>query len=167
MDAALKWAEDICALKSLVTPSGVPILLIEPEEVAAVVHEIDTPLVQNSDLRKLQYTQKIQREGHIADLACSRLPRVPFEPYKIVSCVLRMWSGCLGCAKTIALETRSGPNTPAQRKKIFDKKIRVLVKDPYYLVGVMAGPAFKRLRKQPYSLEGVPEEYITKYQLRN
>ncbi|HEX5904706.1 MAG TPA: hypothetical protein VFY50_01520 [Candidatus Nitrosocosmicus sp.] len=41
---------------------------------------------------------------------------------------------------------------------IFSKKIDIISKtDPIYRAGVEAAPAFKRLRNQPYSFEGVLE----------
>jgi len=36
---------------------------------------------------------------------------------------LRLWSGCLFSAKTIALETLDGPNTPETRTKLFLEQI--------------------------------------------
>jgi hypothetical protein len=144
-----------------------PILIAEPEEIADIVHRIDGPLIDNSDVRKIGMQEKKLRESRVAEIACARLSYIPFAPYKIVSCVLRMWSGCLASAETIALETRSGPNTPEKREKNFRKIDSIATKDPYYLMGVVSSPYFKKLRKQEYSLEGVPEDLINKYKLRS
>lgn len=166
MDSALKWAEEVCPLKDLVH-GGRPVLLVEPWDLAGVINTIDGPLVQNQDIGKLSAKEKLVRESMVANIACGLIPNRGLEPYKIVSCMLRAWAGCLGCAKTIAFETRSGPNTPEHRKNVFDKKISVLAKkDPYYLQGVMAGPDLRILRGQGYSLDGVPEEYIEELKLR-
>lgn len=168
MDQALKWAEQVCPLKNLVN-SGRPMLLVEPEDLGRIIHEIDTPLVNQSDLRKISAKERLERETKIANIAYGLIPTpsTPFEPYKVVSCMLRAWSGCLGCAKTIAFETRSGPNTTEQRKKIFGEKIAVLAnKDPYYRMGVSAGPYLRKIRGQGFDLTGVPEHLIQEYGLR-
>ena len=72
--------------------------------------------------------------------------------------VLRLWAGCLDAAKTIAHETRSGPNVPQARAGIFCMIDERAAGDAVYAAGVEAAPAFKRLRQQGYSLEGVPAQ---------
>jgi hypothetical protein len=157
----------VAKLSELLDPNYYsPILIAEPEEIADVVHKIDAPLINNSDVRKIGMHEKKLREGKVAEIACARLSYIPFAPYKIVSCVMRMWSGCLASAKTIALETRSGPNTPEKREKTFWKIDARAIRDPYYFMGVSSSTVFKKLRKQEYSLDGVPKELIEKYRLR-
>jgi hypothetical protein len=75
-----------------------------------------------------------------------------------VNVALRLWSGCLSAAKTIALETRSGPNTPAMRANAFASLDALAHGDPIFAAGMEAAPAFKKLRDQPYSLDGVPKD---------
>jgi hypothetical protein len=70
--------------------------------------------------------------------------------------LLRLWSGCMTAAKTIALGTRAGPNTEAQRTAgalLFAMKC---TNDPIYTAGVVAAPSFKAGRKEQYSLQGIP-----------
>ena len=64
------------------------------------------------------------------------------DPVVRLNICLRLWAGCLSAAKTIALETRSGLNTPELRKEIFTTKVDVLASnDPIYRAGVEAAPA--------------------------
>jgi hypothetical protein len=72
------------------------------------------------------------------------------------SIALRLWAGCLDAAKTIALETRDGPNSPELRAAAFAQIDSVAETDPIYGAGVEAAPAFKVLRRQSYSFDGVP-----------
>lgn len=77
----------------------------------------------------------------------------------LLNVVLRLWSGCLAAAKTIAAETRSGPNTPLERSKIFSQSIDPIAQtDPIFRAGVEAAPCFKSLRNQDYSFDGVPDD---------
>jgi hypothetical protein len=67
-----------------------------------------------------------------------------------------LWSGCLSAAKTIALDTREGPNTPDRRTKdfqIFDHRVN---QDPIYCAGVESAPLFKKKNQQCFSFDGVP-----------
>jgi hypothetical protein len=69
---------------------------------------------------------------------------------------LRLWSGCISTAKTIALDTRDGPNTPEIRTKIFRTLDRIADQDPIYRAGVESAPLFKKERRQCFSFNGVP-----------
>lgn len=71
--------------------------------------------------------------------------------------VLRLWSECLIAAKTIALGTRDGQNDSKKRADNFKTIDRLASRDPVYLAGVEAAPAIKKIRKENYSFEGVPE----------
>ena len=73
-----------------------------------------------------------------------------------VSIALRLWAGCLDAAKTIALETLSGPNAASNRAAAFSQIESVAKNDPVYRAGVEAAPSFLNARGQPYELEGVP-----------
>mgnify|MGYP001606548537 CR=1 FL=1 len=96
------------------------------------------------------------RLREIAEAARKALGSVPDELDRL-SGALRLWSGCLMAAKTIALETRSGPNTPEIRRAAFEEFIDpAAASDSVFRAGVEAGPAFKALRGEPVSLEGVP-----------
>jgi hypothetical protein len=81
-----------------------------------------------------------------------------------VNLILRLWSGCLAAAKTIALGTRDGPNDPAIRTRIFKEIDSLTLTDFVFSAGVEAAPAFKKLLKQHYSFDGVPlSSVVRKY----
>src|SRR5205823_4376788 len=93
----------------------------------------------------------------LAELSRALIPDVQ-DPVSRVNLVLRLWSGCLSAAKTIAESTRSGPNTAEERRRVFETIIdSIAAVDIIYAAGVEAAPAFKRLADQPYFFEGVPE----------
>ena len=69
------------------------------------------------------------------DLCRSLLDNLIDESQR-VSIALRLWSGCLSAAKTIAIETRNGTMTPEKRKEIFRDIGRALLnkqRDSEYL----------------------------------
>lgn len=71
---------------------------------------------------------------------------------------LRLWSGCLSAAKTIATGTMDGDNTPDMRRAAFEGEIdRTANMDPIYKAGVEVAPIWKEFLGQEVHLEGVPE----------
>lgn len=75
---------------------------------------------------------------------------------------MRLWSGCLAAAKTIALETKDGQNNPTKRAANFKVIDSLASGDPVYLAGVEAAPALKKHRSEYYSFEGVPLDSIVR-----
>jgi hypothetical protein len=104
----------------------------------------------------------------LAERAAAFIPDVPDTKTR-VSISLRLWSGCMSAAKTIAEGTRSGPNTAEGRHRVFAEIIDPIAEnDPIYAAGVEAAPAFKTRRNQPYILDGVPEgSSVRRYARRN
>jgi hypothetical protein len=78
----------------------------------------------------------------------------------IPNVIFRWWSGCLSMAKTIAFETRDGPVTPKYRKKAAISIRRKCIRDRVFADGVAAAPAFRRLRRQGYSFEGIDKKVL-------
>jgi hypothetical protein len=125
------------------------------ERRAELVHRIDAPLVAHLDL--VDVVGRIAtRVRDIIRVTPEFMPDVE-DPIDRLNIALRLWSGCLSAAKTIAYETRSGPNDAALRARIMPEVDTIARGDPIYAAGVESAPAFKRLRGQGYSLEGVPE----------
>ncbi|MGA9154415.1 MAG: hypothetical protein WBZ36_27850 [Candidatus Nitrosopolaris sp.] len=93
--------------------------------------------------------------NRIDDLVRHYIPGEMNEKYR-KSIGLRLWSSCLSAAKTIALETRAGQNTPDNRTEIFQYLDQIAVQDPIYTAGVESAPLFKKERQQCYSFNGVP-----------
>ncbi len=74
------------------------------------------------------------------------------------SVILRLWSGCLDAAKSIATETLDGTTSPESRKEHFFQ-IDIFARwDSVYRAGVQTAPALKKIRKQYYSFDGVPND---------
>ena len=144
---------------------------------ALLVHAIDNPLIRSSDLSDVSELAKTRRLNQVYKIALSKqaLHGKPFlippyshpvgeflKPYYLSTC-LRLWYGCMGAAKIIALATRSGKNTPKGRKTRFTKLHKKAKKDKVIAAGVEAAIAFKMLRGQDYSLEGIPKPLIRRY----
>jgi hypothetical protein len=89
--------------------------------------------------------------NRIDDILRRYIPDEKNEKYR-KSIGLRLWSG----AKTIALDTRNGPNTPNLRTEIFQILDREADEDPIYCVGVESAPLFKKKMQQCFSFNGVP-----------
>jgi hypothetical protein len=107
------------------------------EKIALIVDLFDADIVQDTNLHTL--TKKEARK-RIDD---------------IIKVILRWWSGCMAMAKTIALETRDGPNTPTKRKRLAKKIYNIAKHDRIFADGVLAAVAFKNLRSQKFSLDGI------------
>ena len=71
------------------------------------------------------------------------------------SVILRLWSGCLDAAKSIATETLDGITSPERRKEQFFQIDTFTKWDSIYCAGVEAATALKKIRKQYYSFDGV------------
>jgi hypothetical protein len=82
------------------------------------------------------------------------LPKLSPETRKNV--MLRLWSGCISAAKTIAYKTRSGRNTPETRQRAFRAIDASAESDPFVRAGVAVGPFLKATRKQRVYMDGVP-----------
>lgn len=151
MNIAIQWANGIGP------PPALPLLLENVEKRARFADAIDNSLINNSLLHTLTGDQKAQRLKDIAAISREYIPDDGDDNIR-ANIALRLWSGCLSAAKTIAVETKSGQNTTEMRTSIFSEMIDSKAKeDPIYCAGVEAAPSFKKLRNQDYSLEGVPE----------
>jgi hypothetical protein len=123
---------------------------------AQLVDEIDRPLLFDGEGRPCFDVLGAQVR-HMATRTERRLPGIA-DPLDRAAVALRLWAGCLMAAKTIATETRNGPNTGPARAELFAEIDRLAAGDPVFLAGVEAAPAFKRRRRQSFELDGVPED---------
>lgn len=150
--AALEWANEIDSTNSILPGS-----LRDVDKRAEIVNQLD------SNFGIIQATYSADDEAkkdyikQMAELSRAYMPDVQ-DDTKRVSIVFKLWAGCLCAAKTIALETRSGPNTPEMRKYLFEELINPLADlDRVYRGGVEAAKVFKDLRNQPCFFDGVPK----------
>jgi hypothetical protein len=162
MATALSWA----AVLSLVPECGIPQLPASLKNVrqrANLAHEINESLPKG-DLLFLHSSEEITRRlSETANLSQRYMPDVA-NPLERINISLRLWAGCLDAAKTIALETRSGGNTPTIRAEIFTGRIDPITRvDPVYAAGVETAPTVKRVNwRQDYSFDGVPVSSIVR-----
>jgi hypothetical protein len=156
MDTALAWAEE------LGPPPPLPSSLRDVPERAKLVDAIDESMAHGSFLHELTLAEKIIRQAEIATALAPFLPDVRPDQLRL-NIALRLWSGCLAAAKTIAPETRTGVNTPELRHNVFGRKIDPRTRlDPVYRAGVEAAPVLKKLRGQEYALHGVPGDSVVR-----
>lgn len=154
MDTALEWARE------LGSPPPLPPSLADVNKRAELVNTINGPLAR-ADLRpqlalhQLSKTEKAQRLDKVERLSRRFIPDISSDDRTNIA--LRLWSGCLSAAKTIALETMSGPNTPQSRARDFAHIDLIAQRDPIYCAGVEAAPTFKSLLCEPYCFDGVPQ----------
>ena len=148
MVAARKLAE------GLGSPPVLPSSMQTIESRSQFADAIDGPLVEGGTLEEIMVSIG-KRIAEISAIAERHMPDVN-DPIARLNIALRLWSGCLSAAKTIALETRSGPNTPESRQGTFANLDIIAQSDPIFNAGMEVAPAFKKHRGEPVSFEGVP-----------
>jgi hypothetical protein len=152
MELAYQFASGLGRIPAL------PQSLTDSSQCAGVVNEIDRPFAGETFESGYETIRAVGESiAHIANAAPSCVPDLA-GPLEAVNILLRLWAGCLMAAKTIATETRSGPNTAALRQETFASVIDPRASaDHVFRAGVQAAIPFKKLRGQSYSLDGVPK----------
>ncbi|OPY38189.1 MAG: hypothetical protein A4E35_00611 [Methanoregula sp. PtaU1.Bin051] len=159
METALRWANELGPSPTL------PSSLQDVTERSKLVYAINTSNLANSLFadfhRNLSIVEKAKCQNAIARLSRAYMSDVTDDKV-LVNISLRLWSGCLSAAKTIAFQTMDGPNTPEKRELIFTQIEFNAQEDPIYRAGVEAAPTFKRLLKEGYSFEGVSKNSVVR-----
>lgn len=138
---------------------------------ARFVIAIDTPGFVNC-LHDARYRDLSLRElmwclYNIAYLSKPYMPDVP-NPEDRMQVSLRLWSGCIIGAKTIALATRGGAVTPDDRRVVSYNVNQLSTEDRVFRAGIEAAPFFKQIRKERISFRGVPKgSVIRNYRISN
>ena len=161
METVLRWANALGSVPTL------PQSLLDVNRRGELLHAIDGPLAGGVLLHSMTAEDRKNRLEEVSRISREFMPDVE-EGGQRLNLTLRLWAGWLMAAKTIALETRSGPNTPTTRRTAFSGVIDKIAQiDPIFQSGVEAAPAFKELRQQPYSLDGVPEDSAVRLRARD
>jgi hypothetical protein len=159
METALRWANELGSCPTL------PSSLQDVTQRSKLVYKINTPKLVKSlfaDFHgNLSIEEKAQCQNTIARLSRAYILDVTDDKV-IMNISLRIWSGCLSAAKTIAFQTVDGPNTPENRESIFRQIELIAQGDPIFRAGVEAAPSFRRLLKEDYSFEGVPKNSVVR-----
>src|SRR5271157_1670866 len=162
MAIALIWAK---ALEEIYETSPLlPESLSKVSKRAMLVNTLDIPKFVNclvyDCLEELSDEARYSCFKMLARISEEFMPETDEVDRTVIS--LRLWSGCLLAAKTIALQTMEGPITPGMREyysRDIDLEARI---DPVFRAGVESGIAFKRLRREKYSFRGLPERCFIK-----
>lgn len=139
-----------------------PISLKDVEIRAILIDKIDFPITGENNTANilLEFMTEDERQFRLERalrVADSFLTDLISEISK-KSVILRLWSGCLDAAKTVATETLDGATSPERRKQQFFQ-IDIFAKwDSIYRAGVETAPALKKRRKQYYSFGGIPND---------
>lgn len=80
----------------------------------------------------------------------------------LANIALRLWAGCTETAKSIALKTLNGDNTPQGREMSFLQIDLFSKLDLVYSAGAEAAPSLKKLRREYYSFNGVPPNSVVR-----
>lgn len=151
---ALGWAYEIGPSPEL--PQS---LSFDIEHRAGIVNSTNGILIEAPiELKNLSIFAKQQLLDSLCTNSATLLSDVS-EGITRSNVLLRLWSGCLMAAKTIALSTTDGPVTPGTRTQNFKEiKSSWIPKDPVFVAGVESAPAFKKLHREYYSFDGVPAD---------
>lgn len=140
--------------KGLAPTVQLPESLQDVEHCAEFIAKLDGPFVVGPE-GPLDLEELGKRLADIEKLSRAYMPDAA-DALVRTSIALRLWSACISAAKTIAHETRSGPNTPQQRQLDMQRLDAIADDDPVFAAGLECAPAFKKRRNQPYSFDGVP-----------
>lgn len=156
MDTALQWANE------LAPPPDLPASLEPVTQRAKLVGEINTKAFADALFAdfsgNLNAEDKRKQLEEIDRVSEKYMPDVKGDEVR-QNISLRLWSGCLSAAKTIAPQTMAGANTPEQRERAFRHLIDPLAQaDAIFCAGVESAPSFKRLLGEDFSFESVPED---------
>ncbi len=156
MNTAYSWASDLSDLSHLKMTLDINQRI---QLILDIEREVDRyskyDLSGSGLLENFSETVKEIFLNRIDHIVRRYIPDEKNEKYR-KSIGLRLWSGCLLAAKTIALDTRDGPNTPNIRTEIFQALDRIADQDPIYRAGVESAALFKKKREQCFSFNGVP-----------
>jgi len=166
MITAYSWA---AGLFQQVLPSS----LADIEKRARLVNEIDTSLVkgkngQNKILIDLDDPESDQRLNEIAQISIPYLTE-QIDDILRKNILLRLWTGCMEAAKAIRFTYVAGirngvvieaPISIEYRQSLFNLIDLLSKTDLIYGSGVEAAPAYKKVVKEYYSLNGVPSNSI-------
>jgi hypothetical protein len=162
MKTALEWASE------LGPPPALPLSLSSDiSHRAAVINSIDSFIIPAptapDDPRQLHLLTNIEKKKH-QDFLIKESATLINDALNgnRLDVLLRLWSGCLAAANTIALGTKDDQNKPTKRAENFNIIDFLASGDPVYLAGVEAAPALKKLRNEYYSFEGVPLDSIVR-----
>ena len=156
MDTAYSWASDLgdlSHLKMTLDNNQRTKLILEINEV--VGRYIDHDLKSGGYGLFENFSEAVRENflNRIDDIVRRYIPDEMNEKYR-KSIGLRLWSGCLSAAKTIALDTRDGQNAPDMRTGIYQELDRKADQDPIYRAGVESAPLFKKKMQQYFSFYG-------------
>lgn len=158
MDTAYSWASDFADLSSLRMALDInqrTQLIVEINEEVGRYVNYDIKSGGSGLFECFSETVKEIFLNRIDDIVRRYILDEMNEKYR-KSIGLRLWSGCLSAAKTIALDTRDGPNTSNIRTKIFQTLDHIADGDPIYCAGVESAPLFKMKMQQCFSFSGIP-----------
>src|SRR5438128_1294791 len=132
MKTALEWARCYGPI-----PYGwLESTINNPEHVATMVLAFNDKFIQGNTLASLNTKQKKQSIQNMLIIARCYIYDREWRrngSYAVLACILlRLWSGCICGAKTIALGTRDGPNTQRIRSRQMKKIKRMGKNDHIY-----------------------------------
>jgi hypothetical protein len=165
MRTALRWANALGPV-----PYGwLESTINNPAHVATIVLAFNDTFVDGTLLSTLNKAQRLERMQVMTVIGrryiYDREWRKNGQSAVLVSILLRLWSGCICGAKTIALGTRDGPNTEQVRARQMAKLKKMSKNDYIFKAGVRASLDFKRLLLQPVSFVGIADKDILEYWL--
>jgi hypothetical protein len=168
MEKAYLWACE------LLQPYKLPISLEEIQNRTDLIRKINDLIINqiNKDLgfggnglfEHFDYIKKSNLLKDIAQIVEEDIPNETNANIRI-NVSLRLWSGCIDAAKTIALKTNEGAVTSQYRKLAFIFIDNFAKRDLIYCRGVESAPIYKRSYNEPVSFNGVPiDSPVRKYQ---
>ena len=165
---AYSWA---AGLSQQVLPSS----LTDIEKRAKLVNEINTPLIKakNGQDEMLIDLDAPEKDRRLNEIARKSIPYLTEQIDDILrkNILLRLWTGCMEAAKAIRFTYVAGirngvvfeaPISIEYRQSLFNLIDLLSKTDLIYGSGVETAPAYKKVVKEYYSLNGVSSNSIVR-----
>jgi hypothetical protein len=148
----LSVATDLCPTPLDALPPGFE----DVSARAALIHDADPPVIEYQSGEDAFRASLLTALAHMGAVAARAFPHL--APTERSNVLIRLWCGGIAAAKAVRFVAAGDETiTPADRTRMCVETIDPMCGDLIYKAGVQAGLALKRLRNEPYSLDGVPE----------
>lgn len=149
MQTAYNWASELADTSNLRLSVNIPQAAQFANQINELLGEYINKDIESSSTGLFKNFSIMTKEVifHRLDDLCRNQLGDQISENQRISIALRLWSGCISAAKTIALETLDGKMTPDTRRQFFNNVDNVAMTDSIFCLGVESAPAYKKIHQ--------------------